>query len=70
MLMFTILMIIQVFTFQLRLVTVLYFMVLNYGLITRIAIASELGGSCVVNMNFYMLLCILEKMSFRNCTQN
>lgn len=42
-------------------------MLLNYGLIIRIAFTSELSGSCVVNMNFYMLMRILEKMSFTNC---
>lgn len=67
MLMFTILMVVQILTLQLRLVTVLYFMVLNYGLIIRIVFASELSGSYVVNMNFYMLMYILEKMSFTNC---
>lgn len=67
MLVFTILMVIQIFTFQLRLVTVPNFVVLNCGLITRIAFASELSGNCVVNMIFFMLMCILEKMSFINC---
>lgn len=59
--MFTILMEIQRFTFQLRLVTVPYFVMLSYRLITRIDFADELGGSCVVNVNFYVLTCILQK---------
>jgi len=33
--MFTILMVIKIFTFQLRLVMVFHFLVLNYGLISR-----------------------------------